>query len=120
MAGTLLGVNTTLKVTSTGTTYWSIAGTGDTSMLQIAANQYAIVTAIIYKTLGTNSQMGVKLQEVGGQQLQLIPAASTTLNSNYISYPLYLAQGDKLIGNGTGGGTGGQIWIIGTVFQNSP
>lgn len=120
MAGTLLGVNTTLKVQGTGATYWSIAGAGDTTMLQVNTGEYFVVTGILFSTLGTNTNMSVKLQETGGQQVTLVSASTSVAPTIAFNLRLNLGPGDKLIGFGTGGGTGGRIWILGNKFINSP
>lgn len=120
MAGTLIGVNTTLKIQGTGATYWTVSGTGDTSLLQVSTGQYAVVTGIYFSTLGTNTNMTVKLQETGGQQVTLVSASTSVAPTAAFSTQLYLGPGDKLIGIGTGGGANGRIWVIGCVFTNSP
>lgn len=120
MSATLIGVNTTLKVQGTGATYWTVSGSSDTTLLQVSTGQYAVITGIYFSTLGTNTNMTVKLQETGGQQVTLVNASTSVAPTAAFSTQLYLGPGDKLIGIGTLGGANGRIWIIGNVFTNSP
>ena len=120
MAGTLIGVNPTLKVQGTGATYWTVSGNSDTTLLQVSTGQYAVITGIYFSTLGTNTNMTVKVQETGGQQVVIVSGSTSVAPTAAYSNQIYLGPGDKLIGSGTGGGTNGRIWIIGTVFTNSP
>lgn len=112
--------NTTLKVQGTGATYWTISGSGDTTMLQVGTGQYAVVTGIFFSTLGTNTNITVKVQETGGQQVTIVNASTSVAPTAAYSNQIYLGPGDKLIGVGTLGGANGRIWILGAVFINSP
>lgn len=120
MAGTLLGVNTTIRFVSSLVARTSGVSTADTNIVgTVAAGQYAFVTGIHIETLGTHTSYTIRAVPSGGTQFPITASGLTTVGTNVLSQPVWIGPGDA-IEIAFSGGANGVVGVTGALYTNSP
>lgn len=119
MAATLLGVNTTIKMTSGLAGRTGLLGTGDTTLVgPVASDQYVIITGVHVESMGTHTGHVLKIVPNGGTEFP-ITASATTVSTNLLPHQIYLGPGESLE-IAFSGGANGRVGYHGVIFENSP